>query len=145
VSRRPSFFVRAAAGSRARTRRESTPCHSSLRPFPGDGAWTPQRDAILLPRRPADSDSHAKRSGGRRRCYDFPTMSNRLIRLIGSALLAAAAASWSGVLSAQAPLKGSISRTPDGHPDLQGTFDVATLTPLQRPANVSKLVLTPQE
>jgi hypothetical protein len=72
-------------------------------------------------------------------------MSNRLVRLVGSALLAAAAAASSGVLSAQAPLKGSISRTPDGHPDLQGTFDVATLTPLQRPANVSKLVLTPQE
>src|SRR6202166_1991392 len=25
-------------------------------------------------------------------------------------------------------------RTPDGHPDLQGTYDLATLTPLQRPS-----------
>src|SRR5689334_9424688 len=25
-------------------------------------------------------------------------------------------------------------RTPDGHPDLQGTYDLATLTPLERPA-----------
>jgi hypothetical protein len=27
-------------------------------------------------------------------------------------------------------------RTPDGHPDLQGTYDLATLTPLERPAGV---------
>ena len=28
----------------------------------------------------------------------------------------------------------SAPRTPDGHPDLQGTYDLATLTPLERPA-----------
>src|SRR5581483_9055166 len=72
-------------------------------------------------------------------------MSNRLPRLLGSLVLAAAAGGWTGVLAAQAPLKGSIPRTADGHPDLQGTFDVATITPLQRGPNVSKLVLTPQE
>ena len=27
----------------------------------------------------------------------------------------------------------SIPRTPSGHPDLSGTFDAATLTPLERP------------
>src|SRR5215468_3159948 len=27
-------------------------------------------------------------------------------------------------------------RMPDGHPDLQGTYDLATLTPLERPAGV---------
>ena len=32
-------------------------------------------------------------------------------------------------------------RTPDGHPDLQGTYDLATLTPLERTAG-SPLVLT---
>jgi hypothetical protein len=36
---------------------------------------------------------------------------------------------------------GGIPRTPDGHPDLQGTYDLATLTPLQRAAG-SPLVLT---
>jgi hypothetical protein len=31
-------------------------------------------------------------------------------------------------------------RTPDGHPDLQGTWDLATLTPLQRPAGRSAVL-----
>src|SRR5438105_10916506 len=35
-------------------------------------------------------------------------------------------------------------RTPDGHPDLQGTYDLATLTPLERPAG-TKAVLTEDE
>jgi hypothetical protein len=35
-------------------------------------------------------------------------------------------------------------RTPDGHPDLQGTYDLATITPMQRAAG-SKLVLTKEE
>jgi hypothetical protein len=35
-------------------------------------------------------------------------------------------------------------RTPDGHPDLQGTYDLATLTPLERP-NGAKAVLTDEE
>ncbi|HUP02208.1 MAG TPA: hypothetical protein VM737_11920 [Gemmatimonadota bacterium] len=40
----------------------------------------------------------------------------------------------------------SIPRTPDGRPDLSGTYDVATLTPLQRPAHFGdQLFLTPEE
>src|SRR5947207_3154077 len=35
-------------------------------------------------------------------------------------------------------------RAPDGHPDLQGTYDLATLTPLERPAGV-KAVLSEDE
>src|SRR5213593_1216584 len=35
-------------------------------------------------------------------------------------------------------------RTPDGHPDLQGTYDLATLTPLERPAGTNA-VLTDEE
>ena len=39
-----------------------------------------------------------------------------------------------------------IPRTPDGRPDLTGTYDTATLTPLQRPAEYGdKLVLTEEE
>src|ERR671926_403784 len=37
-----------------------------------------------------------------------------------------------------------ISRMPDGHPDLQGTYDLATLTPLERPPG-TPLVLTKDE
>src|SRR5260370_20131992 len=37
-------------------------------------------------------------------------------------------------------------RTPDGHPDLQGTWDFRTLTPLERPSDFAgKQVLTDQE
>ena len=35
-------------------------------------------------------------------------------------------------------------RMPDGHPDLQGTYDLATITPVERPAG-SKLLLTQEE
>src|SRR4051812_2141748 len=40
----------------------------------------------------------------------------------------------------------AIPRTPDGHPDLHGTYDVATMTPVERPANVQgRRVLTEAE
>jgi hypothetical protein len=48
-------------------------------------------------------------------------------------------------LAAQSPAKkaagGGIPRLADGHPDLQGTYDLGTLTPLERAAG-SPLVLT---
>jgi hypothetical protein len=45
----------------------------------------------------------------------------------------------------QAAAKPKIPRLADGHPDLQGTYDVATLTPVDRPRGVKNLVLTEQE
>jgi len=40
----------------------------------------------------------------------------------------------------------TVPRTPDGHPDLSGTYDTATLTPLERPAQFGdKLFLTAEE
>jgi hypothetical protein len=54
-------------------------------------------------------------------------------RLVSLALTAAVA----GALGQQA-------RMPDGHPDLQGTYDLATLTPVERPAG-AKPTLTPAE
>jgi hypothetical protein len=39
---------------------------------------------------------------------------------------------------------GGIPRTADGHPDLQGTYDLATLTPLQREAG-QPLVMTAEQ
>src|SRR5262252_2310478 len=52
-------------------------------------------------------------------------------------------------LAAQAPKTSAVKpyvppRAPDGHPDLQGTYDLATLTPLERPAG-TKAVLTAEE
>jgi len=43
-----------------------------------------------------------------------------------------------------ASAKGAVPRLPDGHPDLQGTYDLATLTPVERKAG-SPLVLTDEE
>ena len=41
---------------------------------------------------------------------------------------------------------GELPRRPDGRPDLSGTYDIATLTPLQRPSELGdKLVLTAEE
>ena len=49
-------------------------------------------------------------------------------------------------LSLMAGAFADIPRMPDGKPDLNGTYDVATLTPLQRPAQFGdNLYLTPQE
>jgi hypothetical protein len=45
---------------------------------------------------------------------------------------------------AKKPTAGGVPRMPDGHPDLQGTYDLATLTPLQR-APGSPLVLTAEQ
>src|SRR5579864_7451460 len=38
----------------------------------------------------------------------------------------------------------SVRRMPDGHPDLQVTYDLATITPVERPAGTS-LVLTKEQ
>ena len=50
--------------------------------------------------------------------------------LLGLCLATAAA----GLLSPAAAQQWVLPRTPDGHPDLQGNWTNATLTPLQRPA-----------
>src|SRR5438046_7031127 len=44
-------------------------------------------------------------------------------------------------LAAQTP---KLARAPDGHPDLQGTYDIATMTPLERAA-ATPLVMTKEE
>ncbi|MEZ5286759.1 MAG: hypothetical protein R2712_18505 [Vicinamibacterales bacterium] len=55
-----------------------------------------------------------------------------------SAMMLAAGAWWLAPLSGQAPAPGTtpwtMPRTPDGHPDLQGTWSNATITPIDRPA-----------
>jgi hypothetical protein len=56
-------------------------------------------------------------------------------------------ASWP--VDAQAPKPAAKTwtapRTAEGHPDLQGMYDVATMTPLERPAGIDRLVLTKEE
>src|SRR5688500_10017738 len=81
-------------------------------------------------------------------------MRNRFI-----AAVAVAAAALAGVLmysepmAAQAPAgvttpaaMANMPRTPDGKPDLQGVYDAATLTPVERPPELKgRLILTDQE
>ena len=56
-------------------------------------------------------------------------MGNRLLTFFGVGVLALTMGSVA--LAQQAD--GDIPRTPSGRPDLSGTYDTATLTPLQRP------------
>jgi len=64
----------------------------------------------------------------------------RVLTLIVVPALAIAA------LSAQSPQPYSAPRTPWGHPDLQGNWNAATLTPLERPDNAQgRLSLTKEE
>jgi hypothetical protein len=76
---------------------------------------------------------------------------NRLLTVVGALALAAAVGVSSGSLAAQssagagAAKKWTAPRTADGHPDLQGIYNVATTTPLERPAGVTSLTLTPEQ
>jgi hypothetical protein len=62
------------------------------------------------------------------------------IAVAATALIPAAAQ------TANQPASGSyhVPRMPDGHPDLQGTYDVATITPVERPRG-EPLVLTKEQ
>src|SRR5256885_6809548 len=67
----------------------------------------------------------------------------------GAVLMAVAvwsAANVAGQLAGAARTAASrdVARMPDGHPDLQGTYDLATLTPLERAAD-TPLVLTEEQ
>src|SRR5579863_5568221 len=79
-----------------------------------------------------------------------------LLRLVTFGCLPAAALLLSTVIpgaaqTATTPAKATtaaktsgLRRLPDGHPDLQGTYDLATITPLERPGSAGA-VYTPEE
>ena len=80
-------------------------------------------------------------------------MRGRKPSIVGAVLIAAvAAALMSASLAGQtrpaakAAASSALPRTPDGHVDLQGTYDIATLTPVERPRSANgKLTLTDKE
>ena len=77
-------------------------------------------------------------------------MRNRLAVFAGALAVAAMSAGWLAwpALTAQTSANraaGQTPRTADGHPDLQGIYNVATITPVERPVGVKSLVLTDQE
>jgi len=55
---------------------------------------------------------------------------HKKIRMLFSSVLAFTGLTLVSSAMAQ---DGGIPRTPSGHPDLSGTYDVSTLTPLNRP------------
>ena len=55
------------------------------------------------------------------------------------------AAQTSKLAAKPAPKVGTMPRLPDGRPDLQGTYDVATMTPVERFPGMKNLVMTPEE
>src|SRR6516164_6311629 len=62
-------------------------------------------------------------------------MSNRFIsapRVLGIALGFSLAALPVAGQVMNTPVKSDLARMPDGHPDLQGTYDLASMTPLER-------------
>jgi hypothetical protein len=54
-----------------------------------------------------------------------------------SALTASAAAQTASTPKSQPAAKAAMPRTADGHPDLQGIWSFATITPLERPAELA--------
>ena len=59
---------------------------------------------------------------------------------------AAKAPAHTQVKAAPARAAATLRRMPDGHPDFQGFYDVATVTPIERPADAGgRLVLTSEE
>ena len=84
-------------------------------------------------------------------------MHSRLFGGAAMAILTAALVPVPGIVSAQSAANASpraasaaqsyrAPRTADGHPDLQGTYDAATMTPVERPAQYgNRLVLTAAE
>src|SRR5689334_5240210 len=63
---------------------------------------------------------------------------------LAAAVLLHAEARAQGPAAAPARPAAAAARTPDGHPDLQGTYDLGTLTPLERKAG-TPLVLSDAE
>ena len=62
-------------------------------------------------------------------------MRNRLVELTG-ALTTAIVILAAGLVSVSGQVKSGVPRTVDGHPDLTGMYDLAMLTPLERPAGL---------
>src|ERR1041385_5023404 len=68
-------------------------------------------------------------------------MSHRNLAMFSAlaTMLAASLAAQTPAKSAPAPKtksSGAVPRTPDGHPDLQGVWTNATITPMERPSSL---------
>src|SRR4051812_14895730 len=64
--------------------------------------------------------------------YDAAMRKNGIVGIVVGVALTGAFVAASGLTLAGQGMK-AVPRTPDGHPDLQGVWDFAQLTPLERP------------
>jgi hypothetical protein len=72
-------------------------------------------------------------------------MLNRIVKATALAVALLGTSTWVAPQTPNSPARPySPPRMPDGHPDLQGTYDLATLTPLERPSGL-KALLTDEE
>ena len=71
-------------------------------------------------------------------------MQSRLIALAGALAVLVGTIHAAGQTRPAAARTGNLPRTPDGHPDLTGVYDLATLTPVERPTGTSA-TLTDEE
>ncbi len=60
------------------------------------------------------------------------SMTLSLFSLMAATVMAQTATAQTAKTDAKPAAKSGIRRMPDGHPDLQGTYDLATMTPLER-------------
>ena len=74
----------------------------------------------------------------------IPTMTGALAVAVGLASLMPATLAGQAAAPNAAPAKRAIPRLADGHPDLQGMYDLATLTPVERAAG-TPLVMTREQ
>ncbi len=65
-------------------------------------------------------------------------MRNQFLSSIGAVGMALVSISLAALPMAGQAAKSALPRTPDGHPDLQGTYDLATMTPFERLAPVER-------
>ena len=78
----------------------------------------------------------------------MPIRLQALLASVGALTLALASvppATLLGQVQAGATKRYNPPRTPDGHPDFQGVYNVETITPVERPAGVTGLVLPREE
>jgi hypothetical protein len=68
-----------------------------------------------------------------------------VVSLLASGSVAGQAARPAAQAAKAATMERTMPRLPDGHPDLQGTYDVATMTPVERFPGMKNLVMTPAE
>jgi hypothetical protein len=69
-----------------------------------------------------------------------------VVAIVAASLMSTSVAGQARPAASKTASASTLPRTPDGHPDLQGIYEIATITPIERPASVNgRLALTEKE